>query len=161
EITPHPFSGVTRITRTVHTGGMTTSTLSHDAGGSTPPLLETTIGADFAETVRNFGDREALVDRASRRRWTYDELASDVDKVALGLLALGVAKGDRVGIWAPNCPEWVLVQYGTARIGAICVNINPAYRAHELEFVLKQSQMRTLIAVSEFKGASYADMIES
>lgn len=137
------------------------STLSHEVGDSTPPLLETTISADFAETVAMFGEREALVDRPSQRRWTYDQLSADVDRVALGLLKLGVTKGDRVGIWAPNCPEWVLVQYGTARIGAICVNINPAYRAHELEFVVKQSGMRTLVAVSDFKGASYAEMIET
>ena len=78
----------------------------------------------------------------------------------VGLAALGVTTGDRVGIWAPNCPEWVLVQYATARLGAILVNINPAYRSHELAYVLKQSGLRTIVAVPEFKGSSYADMIE-
>ena len=84
-------------------------------------------------------DREALVDVPSGRRWTYAQLRADVDALALGLLAAGVEKGDRVGIWAPNCAEWTLVQYATAKIGAILVNINPAYRTHELEYVLNQS----------------------
>ena len=92
-------------------------------------------------------------------RWTYRELAADVDAVALGLLDRGVAKGDRVGIWAPNCAEWVLVQYGCAKIGAILVNINPAYGSHELEFVLRQAGIRTLVAAPTFKTSDYAGMI--
>jgi fatty-acyl-CoA synthase len=136
------------------------STLSQDAGPTTEPLLEETIGANLARAVAEHGDREALVDHASQRRWTYAELARDAETCALGLAALGVTKGDRVGIWAPNCPEWVLVQYATARLGAILVNINPAYRSHELAYVLKQSGMRTIVAVPEFKGSSYADMID-
>ena len=103
--------------------------------------------------------REALVDSATERRWTYDQLLAEVDTVALGLLDLGVAKGDRVGIWAPNCAEWVFVQYATARIGAILVNVNPAYRSHELAFVVGQSGMRTIVAVPEYKGSNYAEMI--
>jgi fatty-acyl-CoA synthase len=134
---------------------------SYAKGGEPKPLLTDTIGQNFMRTVSQYPDHEALVDKATDRRWTYAELARDVDAVALGIRALGVGKGDRVGIWAPNCAEWVLVQYGTARIGAILVNINPAYRAHELSFVLQQSGLRTLIAVPEFKGASYADMIET
>lgn len=140
---------------------MNQNALSHDTGSTASPLLEETINANLARTVAAFGSREALVDCTSGRRWTYDEFAADVDTLASGLVAQGVAKGDRVGIWAPNCPEWTLVQYATARIGAICVNINPAYRTHELGFVLKQSGLRTLVAVHEFKGSSYADMIES
>ena len=136
------------------------TTLSQDAGPTTQPLLEETIGANFARAVAEHGGREALVDHASRRRWTYADLAHDVETCALGLAALGVTKGDRVGIWAPNCPEWVLVQYATARLGAILVNINPSYRSHELAYVLKQSGMRTIVAVPEFKGSSYADMID-
>ncbi|MGH3459172.1 AMP-binding protein [Aeromicrobium sp.] len=136
------------------------TTLSQDAGPTNEPLLEETIGANFAHAVDEHGDREALVDHAGRRRWTYTELARDVETCALGLAALGVTNGDRVGIWAPNCPEWVLVQYATARLGAICVNINPAYRSHELGFVMKQSGLRTIVAVPEFKGSSYTDMIE-
>ncbi|MGI9085024.1 MAG: AMP-binding protein [Aeromicrobium sp.] len=135
-------------------------TLSQDAGPTTDPLLEETIGENFARAVDEHGDREALVDHASRRRWTYAELARAVEGCALGLAALGVTKGDRVGIWAPNCPGWVLVQYATARLGAICVNINPAYRSHELGYVVKQSGLRTIVAVPEFKGSSYVDMID-
>ncbi len=136
------------------------TTVSQDAGPTTLPLLEETIGSNFARAVADHGDRDALVDHASGRRWTYAELARDVEACALGLAELGVTKGDRVGIWAPNCPEWVLTQYATARLGAILVNINPAYRSHELAYVLKQSGMRTIVAVPEFKDSSYADMIE-
>jgi fatty-acyl-CoA synthase len=138
-----------------------TQTLSEASGPTDSPLLEDTIGGNLVATVAAHGGREALVDFPSGRRWTYDELLADVDAVALGLLELGVRKGDRVGMWAPNCPEWVLVQYATARIGAILVNINPAYRTHELSFVIGQSGMRTIVAVDSFKGSSYADMIES
>jgi fatty-acyl-CoA synthase len=123
-------------------------------------LLGDTIGANFVRTVAAFGERDALVEYATGRRWTYEQLAAEVDSVALGLLELGVAKGDRVGIWAPNCAEWVFVQYATARIGAILVNINPAYRVHELEFVLNQSGVRTLVAAPSFKTSDYAAMIE-
>jgi fatty-acyl-CoA synthase len=133
---------------------------SYTSGVSDRPLLGDTIGANFDRAVAAFGDRDALVDHASDRRWTYRELAADVDAVALGLLASGVRKGDRVGIWAPNCPEWVLVQYATARIGAILVNINPAYRAHELEFVLNQAGVRSLVAAAGFKTSDYAAMID-
>jgi fatty-acyl-CoA synthase len=140
---------------------MSEPTLSYAKGSEATPLLNDTIGANFARAVSRFPDHEALVDKATDRRWTYRELDRDVDAVALGLLELGVTKGDRVGIWAPNCAEWVLVQYATAKIGAILVNINPAYRAHELAFVVKQSGLRTLVAVPDFKGASYVDMIES
>ena len=80
------------------------------------------------------GDREALVEVATGRRWTYAELDADVDALARGLIAAGIAKGDRVGIWAPNCAEWTLVQYATAKVGAILVNVNPAYRTHELAY---------------------------
>jgi fatty-acyl-CoA synthase len=132
---------------------------SQDAGPTDAALLTTTIGANLVATVERHGDREALVDHAGGRRWTYRELLAEVDAVALGLLDLGVVAGDRVGIWAPNCPEWVFVQYATARIGAILVNVNPAYRTHELSYVVGQSGMRTIVAVPEFKGSSYADMI--
>jgi fatty-acyl-CoA synthase len=133
---------------------------SREAGPTDLPLLETTIGANLADTVAAHGGREALVECASGRRWTYAELAADVDAVALGLLALGVRAGDRVGIWAPNCAEWVLTQYATARIGAVLVTVNPAYRTHELSFVIGHSGLRTLVAASSFKGADYAAMID-
>jgi fatty-acyl-CoA synthase len=140
-------------------GGIMTVIASQDAGPTDAALLTTTIGANLVATVERHGDREALVDHAGGRRWTYRELLAEVDAVALGLLDLGVVAGDRVGIWAPNCPEWVFVQYATARIGAILVNVNPAYRTHELSYVVGQSGMRTIVAVPEFKGSSYADMI--
>ncbi|MGH3258337.1 MAG: AMP-binding protein [Streptosporangiaceae bacterium] len=133
--------------------------LSYSSGESETPLLGDTIGANFDATVARFGDREALVDRTTGRRWTYAELAADVDALALGLLELGIGRADRVGIWAPNCPEWTLTQYATAKIGAILVNINPAYRTRELEFVLNQSGTRLLIAAERLKTSDYAAMI--
>jgi fatty-acyl-CoA synthase len=137
--------------------------LSYSSGESATPLLGDTIGGNFDAAVRAFGDREALVDRTpengSARRWTYAELAADVDALALGLLEMGIAPGDRVGIWAPNCAEWTLTQYATAKIGAILVNINPAYRARELEFVLNQSGSSLLIAAERLKTSDYAAMI--
>ena len=97
---------------------------------------------------------------ASGRRWTYAELNAEIDLVARGLMARGVDKGDRVGIWAPNCAEWTIVQYAMAKIGAILVNINPAYRTHELAYVLNQSGVRTLIAATAFKSSDYRRMVE-
>ena len=133
---------------------------SYASGTSTVPLLGDTIGANFDRTVARFGAREALVDCADGRHWTYRELAAEVDSVALGLTELGVRKGDRVGIWAPNRAEWLFVQYATAKIGAILVNINPSYRVSELGYVLRQSGVRTLISAIEFKTSRYAEMIE-
>jgi fatty-acyl-CoA synthase len=136
-------------------------TLSYATNPGSKPLLDDTIAQNFLNTAARFGDREALVDRASNRRWTYSQLADDVDAVAHGLIGLGLVKGERVGIWAPNCAEWTLVQFATARLGVILVNINPAYRSHELSYVLQQSGIRTLIAVREFKGSSYTEMIDA
>ncbi|MGD0063234.1 MAG: AMP-binding protein [Streptosporangiaceae bacterium] len=133
--------------------------LSYSSGESATGLLGDTIGGNFDACVRAFGNREALVDRPAGRRWTYAELAADVDALALGLLELGVGKGERVGIWAPNCAEWTLTQYATAKIGAILVNINPAYRTSELEFVLNQSGTRLLVAAEKLKTSDYAGMI--
>jgi len=135
-------------------------TLSHAAGPTEAPLLEQTVGANLDATVSRFPDREALVDVPSGRRWTYAALQADVDAVALGLLEAGVRTGDRVGIWAPNLPEWFLVQYATARLGAVLVNINPAYRSHELEYVLNQAGVRLLVAVEAFKTSDYRSMVE-
>jgi fatty-acyl-CoA synthase len=133
--------------------------LSYSSGESGTPLLGDTIGGNFDAAVRAFGDREALVDRPAGRRWTYAELAADVDALALGLLEMGIGPGDRVGIWAPNCAEWTLTQYATAKIGAILVNINPAYRTRELEFVLIQSGSRLLVAAEKLRTSDYAGMI--
>ncbi|MFE7187397.1 AMP-binding protein [Streptomyces erythrochromogenes] len=133
---------------------------SYASGVCAVPLLGDTIGENLDRTVRRFPDRDALVDVAVGRRWTYAELAADVDALALGLLDLGIVKGDRVGIWAPNRAEWTLVQYATARIGAVLVTVNPAYRSHELEYVLRQSGIRLLAAADRFKNSDYAAMIE-
>ncbi|RKT19067.1 fatty-acyl-CoA synthase [Streptomyces sp. 1114.5] len=133
---------------------------SYASGASGVPLLGDTIGENLDRAVRTFPDRDALVDRPTARRWTYAELAADVDALALGLLELGIAKGDRVGIWAPNCAEWTLTQYATAKLGAILVTVNPAYRAHELEYVLNQAGIRLLVAAERFKTSDYAAMIE-
>ncbi|MFF3728263.1 AMP-binding protein [Streptomyces erythrochromogenes] len=133
---------------------------SYASGVCEVPLLGDTIGENLDRTVRRFPDRDALVDVAAGRRWTYAELAADVDALALGLLDLGIVKGDRVGIWAPNRAEWTLVQYATARIGAVLVTVNPAYRSHELEYVLRQSGIRLLAAADRFKTSDYAAMIE-
>ncbi|MCQ9163850.1 MULTISPECIES: AMP-binding protein [unclassified Arthrobacter] len=134
---------------------------SYTSGTSTIPLLGDTIGANLARTAARFPDREALVDVPSSRRWSYARLDHDVDALARGLLAAGVAKGDRVGIWAPNVPEWVLIQYATAKIGAILVNVNPSYRQHELKYAVRQSGMRMIVALPEFRSSDYAAMIDA
>ena len=133
---------------------------SYDAGPTTTPILEETIGANFEATAARHPDAEALVDVASGLRWTYVELNAEIDVVARGLMARGIDKGDRVGIWAPNCAEWTIVQYAMAKIGAILVNINPAYRTHELAYVLNQAGVRTLIAATAFKSSDYRGMID-
>jgi fatty-acyl-CoA synthase len=133
---------------------------SYDAGPTDTPIVEQTIGENFEQTVRRNPDAEALVDVASDRRWTYGELNGDVDLIGRGLMALGIEAGERVGIWAPNCAEWTIVQYATAKIGAILVNINPAYRTHELAYVLNQSGVRTLISATAFKTSDYAAMVD-
>ncbi|AKC40630.1 putative fatty-acid-CoA ligase FadD [Mycolicibacterium phlei] len=133
---------------------------SYDAGSSTSPIIEETIGENFERIAGAYPDVEALVDVAGGRRWTYRELDADINRVARGLMSLGIAAGDRVGIWAPNCPEWVLVQYATAKIGAILVNINPAYRTHELAYALNQSGVRTLVCATAFKSSDYVTMVE-
>ncbi len=134
-------------------------TPSYAAGTSALPLLGETIGDNLARTASLAPDSEALVDCATGRRWTYRQLDAAVDELALGLLELDLARGDRLGIWAPNCAEWVLVQYATARIGVILVTINPAYRTHELAFALNQSGCRALVCAPEFKTSNYVEMV--
>lgn len=133
--------------------------LAYAAGPTDVPLLEETIGANFERTASVYPDVEALVDVTSGRRWTYTELNAEIDVIARGLMASGVEKGDRVGIWSPNCAEWVILQYATAKIGAILVTVNPAYRTHELEYVLRHSGIRMLVAVTEFKSSDYRAMV--
>ncbi|HEY5361059.1 MAG TPA: AMP-binding protein [Streptosporangiaceae bacterium] len=132
---------------------------SYSHGVFATALIGETIGSNLREVATAFSDSEALVDVPTGRRWTYGQLDTDTDAVALGLVAAGIEKGDRVGIWAPNCPEWVLLQYATAKIGAILVNINPAYRSHELGYVLAQSGVRLLVSAESFKTSDYRAMI--
>ncbi len=138
-----------------------TASASYAQGLGAEPLLGETIGASFERTVERWGAREALVVRHQDVRWTYAELAAHVDRLARGLLAAGIAAGDRVGIWAPNCAEWVLAQFATAKVGAILVNVNPAYRTDELRYALRQSGCRLLISAPAFKSSDYAAMIEA
>ena len=144
---------------TGHYSQTMTQVLSYDSGISELPLLGDTIGTNLDRTVARFADREALVDVASGRRFTYSELAGEVNVVALGLVQLGIDKGDRVGIWAPNVPEWVVVQYATAKIGAILVTVNTSLQATEFEYLLCQSESSTLITIDGFKGVSYVDTV--
>ncbi|MFF0063114.1 AMP-binding protein [Streptomyces sp. NPDC005279] len=134
--------------------------LSYAHGTGATALLGDTIGRNLDRAVAAHPDREALVDVPSGRRWTYAQFGLAVDELARGLLGIGVRKGDRVGIWAVNCPEWVLVQYATARIGAIMVNINPAYRAHELEYVLKQAGISVLVASLAHRTSDYRALVD-
>jgi fatty-acyl-CoA synthase len=133
---------------------------SYAHGVSDVPLLGETIGANLERTLSRFGDREAVVSCHQGVRLTYAELDAAVDRLASGLIAAGIAKGDRVGIWAPNCAEWVLVQFATAKAGAILVNINPAYRTHELEYALRQSGVELLVSARGFKTSDYMAMVE-
>ncbi len=133
---------------------------SYAKGETEPALLQDTIGGSLQDTVARYSQREALVEVASGRRWTWSELDRDVNLLARGLLAAGINKGDRLGIWAPNCAEWTLVQYATAKLGVILVNVNPAYRTHEYAYAVNHSGMRMLVAVSEFKSSNYREMIE-
>ena len=133
--------------------------LSHTRGETDVPLLTETIPANLAGTVERFGDRDALVDVPAGRRWTYTEFLADVRRLASGLHRLGIRTGDRVGIWSPNRWEWVMIQYATAELGAVLVNINPSYRVHELEYVLKQASIRAVVAAPQFKDSDYTGML--
>jgi fatty-acyl-CoA synthase len=133
---------------------------SYASGTSDVPLLGDTVGDNLDRTATAHPDAEALVEVPTGRRWTYAQLRDDVEVVATGLLAAGLEKGDRLGIWAPNVAEWTLVQYATAKIGVVLVNINPAYRTHELEFVLNQAGVSVLVAAVSFKNSDYAGMIK-
>ncbi|MEJ7648965.1 MAG: AMP-binding protein [Nakamurella sp.] len=116
-----------------------TSALSHAVGEDRPALPAATIADDLDATIARFGDRDALIDTHAGVRMTYDEFGERTRTLAKALHAGGLRTGDRIGIWAPNCVEWTLTQYATARLGAILVNINPAYRTSELGFVLRQA----------------------
>ena len=133
--------------------------LSYTAGPTDVALLDETIGTNLERTASRYPDIEALVDVPSGRRWTYAELNAEIDSLARALMSFGIEKGDRVGVWAPNCPEWTMLQYATAKIGAILVTINPAYRTHELAYVLRHSAVRLLVSATEFKNSDYRAMV--
>jgi fatty-acyl-CoA synthase len=132
--------------------------LAYTHGASEVPLLGETIGANLDRTAARVPRADALVSRRQEIRWSYAELLARVDRLARALVAAGLRRGDRVGIWSPNCAEWVLVQYATAKAGVVLVNVNPAYRTTELEYALKQSGCRWLFAARSFKSADYAAM---
>ena len=140
---------------------MTTDTprLSHARGATTPPLQECTIGQALDATVARHGDREALVVPHQGVRWTWRQLADQADAVAAGLLAMGLQPGDRVGIWAPNCAEWVLTQLATARAGLVLVNVNPAYRRSELEYALNKVGCTALVLAPALKTSDYLAIV--
>jgi fatty-acyl-CoA synthase len=134
--------------------------LSYSQGLGTMPLLGETIGENFDRAVAEHPDRDALVVRHQDVHWTYRELGEAVDRAARSLAAAGLAKGDRAGIWAPNCAEWVVTQFATAKLGVILVNVNPAYRTNELAYALRQSGCKALISATAFKTSDYRAMIE-
>jgi fatty-acyl-CoA synthase len=133
---------------------------SYVQGACGAPLLGETIGQNLYRSVQRFGDREALVDRQQGLRLTYRQLWDQTTRCAKGLLAHGVKRGDRVGIWAPNRSEWTILQYGSARVGAILVNINPAYKTAELEYALRQSEVSLLVLARAFRTSDYAGMVQ-
>src|SRR5262245_55616194 len=126
---------------------------------ATPWVNGLTIGRVLAETARRHGAREALVFPQLGRRWTWRQFADDVNAAARGLITLGIHTGEHVALWATNVPEWVLLQFATARIGAVLVNINPAYRPFELQYVLGQSDAVALFLVDQFKTSNYFAML--
>ena len=135
--------------------------VSYASGTSSVPLLGETIGANLERTAARQPDSDAIVARHQGVRLTYAEFDAQVDLVARGLLDMGLEKGDRVGLWSPNYVEWALVQYATAKLGVILVNLNPAYRTHELSYAVGQSGCRLVIAAPSFKTSDYVAMLVS
>ncbi|MEO7019278.1 MAG: AMP-binding protein [Ktedonobacteraceae bacterium] len=132
---------------------------SYTSGTSDTPLLGLTIGDLFDQTATTYPDHPALISRHQQIRLTYSELQEQVNRCARGMLHLGITKGQRVGIWAPNRSEWCITQFATSKIGAILVNINPSYRQHEIEYVLNQSGCSAIVIAASFKTSNYTEMI--
>src|SRR5438067_38875 len=132
---------------------------SYAHGVSNVPLLGQTIGDFLEESVAKFRTNEAMVSVFEDQRFTYAEFGAEVERVARALLGLNIRKGERVGIWSTNCAAWVLMQFATAKIGAVLVTVNPAYRLFELEFALRQSECNVLISGDFFKEQDYAAML--
>ena len=135
--------------------------LSYASGAADTGLLGITIGDMLDRTVAQHGANEAIVVRHQGIRWTYAEFGGRVDALARALMALGVARGDRVGMWSTNRAEWTLTQFATSKIGAVLVNVNPSYQASELEYALNQSGCRYLILTDVFKTTNYNEILES
>src|SRR5689334_1180226 len=133
--------------------------LSYVHGASETPFIGDTIGVHFDRIVERFGEREGLIVRHQQVRWTYRELKERVDAFAAGLLALGLERGDRIGVWSPNNAEWVIAQFATAKAGLVLVNINPAYRLAELEYALNKAGCVALITAARFKSSDYIGML--
>ncbi len=133
--------------------------ISYASGISDTPLLGITIGDMFDDIAHKFSDNEALIVHHQNIRWTYSQLKQAVEHCAKALISLGIQKGERVGIWAPNRYEWTVLQFATAKMGAILVNINPSYRVHELEYALNQSECSMLVTASQFKVSNYEEML--
>ena len=129
-------------------------------GALDKPLLAMTIGQAFDQTAARYPDGEALVVRHQQQRYNWAQLAQAVDLHARAFMALGMQAGDRLGVWAPNCAEWFICQFASAKIGVILVNINPAYRLSELEYVLKQSACQWLVCAGAFKTSNYHAMLQ-
>ena len=135
--------------------------LSYVRGDTTTPLVYKTIPAMFEQAVKAHGPQLAVVFREQNIRWTWYDLAQKIDEFAAGLLSLGIVQGDRVGIWSPNRMEWLITQFATARIGAVLVNINPAYRLSELEYALNKVEMKALVSADAFKTSDYLGMLQT
>ncbi|HJQ94827.1 MAG TPA: AMP-binding protein [Acidimicrobiia bacterium] len=134
---------------------------SYASGTSTSPLIGQTIGDNLDAVAGTHPDTTCLVSRHQKIRWSYSDFVEEVERCARAFLALGVERGDRVGIWSPNRAEWTVVQYATAKIGAILVNVNPSYRGHELSYALNHSGVSVLVSAVSFKGISYLETIDS
>ena len=145
---------------TIHMSSQTPLTQSCFLGPDQPPLLNETLGHLLDRVADAYPANEALVVRHQGIRWNYARYREEIDKLAAGLLSLGLMPGDRLGMWAPNCYEWCLTQYATARIGVILVNINPAYRVFELEYALNRSGCRAVISAERFKSSEYLQMLQ-
>jgi len=153
---PRAASSIVAITEE----GVEIQMLSYAHGACADPLLGETIGHNLERTIARVPDAEALVDRTHGVRYTYAQFGEAVDRLAGGMLAAGLGKGDRVGVWSPNRAEWALTQYATAKAGVILVNINPAYRVSELQYALMQSGCRWIIAAQRLKNSDFVAMIE-
>ena len=126
--------------------------------GSEKPLIGNTIGEMFDEIAEKYPDNDAIVSLHQGKRYTYRELQKELNRAAKGFIALGLKKGDRLAIWATNISEWIITQFATAKAGIIMVNINPAYRTHELEYALSQSETQALLLMDRFKSSDYVKM---